>query len=261
MQSPFIPAEIIKKKREGLEHTDAEIAAMVFGFLDGSVPDYQISAWLMAILFRGMSDRETWCLTETMMHSGRVLDFSHLGSTVDKHSTGGVGDKTTIILAPIVAAAGVRVPMIAGRGLGHTGGTIDKLESIPGFRVERGRRVVTHAWWSPAIRLDVSPVFTRLLVLTEAIDDAGDDDRPEVGFVGHPFDQQRPVEGQGLGIATGEQVGFVDVLPADDESASRFERDTGLGAHSGNVERGWPTYGEAVFAGRDGRFPALLEPG
>lgn len=132
----FLAPEIIKRKRDGIELTTEEISFMVDGFVSGKVPDYQMSAWLMAVLFRGMTDAETWTLTNIMMRSGRVLDFSHLGIAVDKHSTGGVGDKTSLILAPIAAAAGVPVPMIAGRGLGHTGGTIDKLETIPGFSCE-----------------------------------------------------------------------------------------------------------------------------
>lgn len=132
----FVAPEIIKRKRGGLELSNEEIAFMVRGFTDGSLPDYQMSAFLMAIYFKGMSDRETWTLTDVMMRTGRVLDFSHLGIAVDKHSTGGVGDKTTMILAPIVAAAGIPVPMIAGRGLGHTGGTVDKLETIPGYRCD-----------------------------------------------------------------------------------------------------------------------------
>ncbi|MDX9731212.1 MAG: thymidine phosphorylase [Bdellovibrionales bacterium] len=133
MAHQFLAPEIIKRKRSGEELSAQEIQFMVQGFVDGSVPDYQMSALLMAIFFRGMTDQETWILTDTMMRSGRVLDFSPLGIAVDKHSTGGVGDKTSLILAPIAAAAGVPVPMIAGRGLGHTGGTIDKLEAIPGF--------------------------------------------------------------------------------------------------------------------------------
>ncbi|MDZ4084694.1 MAG: thymidine phosphorylase [Bdellovibrionales bacterium] len=132
----FLAPEIIKRKRDGHELQAEEIRFMVDGFVAGSVPDYQMSAWLMAVLFKGMTDAETWTLTDIMMRSGRVLDFSHLGIAVDKHSTGGVGDKTSLILAPIAAAAGVPVPMIAGRGLGHTGGTIDKLETIPGFSCE-----------------------------------------------------------------------------------------------------------------------------
>lgn len=132
----FLPAEIIKKKRGGGELSRDEIRFMIDGYVSGRVPDYQVSALLMAIFFQGMTAAETATLTEIMLKSGRVLDFTHLpGTPVDKHSTGGVGDKTSLILAPIVAAAGVRVPMISGRGLGHTGGTLDKLESIPGFRV------------------------------------------------------------------------------------------------------------------------------
>ena len=132
----FQPAELIKKKRSGLEHTRDEIQFIIDNFVNGSLPEYQMSAWLMAVYFKGMTARETATLTEVMLHSGRVLDFSKAKSrAVDKHSTGGVGDKTSMILAPIAAAAGVTVPMIAGRGLGHTGGTLDKLESIPGFSV------------------------------------------------------------------------------------------------------------------------------
>lgn len=132
----FIAAELIKKKRSGLEHTKDEIDFLVHGFTSGLLPDYQMSAWLMSVFFMGMTPKETAILTECMLHSGRVLDFSKSKSlAVDKHSTGGVGDKTSMILAPIAAAAGVTVPMIAGRGLGHTGGTLDKLEAIPGFNV------------------------------------------------------------------------------------------------------------------------------
>ena len=133
---PFFPAEIIKKKREGRALDAAEIDFLIAGYVSGSVPDYQMSAWLMAVFFRGMTELETSDLTSAMVRSGRSLDFSGLPApAVDKHSTGGVGDKTSLILAPIAAAAGVPVPMIAGRGLGHTGGTLDKLEAIPGFDV------------------------------------------------------------------------------------------------------------------------------
>ncbi len=130
----FIPAEIIKKKRNNQELSKEEIEFFVNGFCANAVPDYQVSALLMAIYFNGMSPTETSALTSAMLNSGRTLNFDQM-MTVDKHSTGGVGDKTSMILAPIVAAAGVPVPMIAGRGLGHTGGTLDKLESIPGFNI------------------------------------------------------------------------------------------------------------------------------
>jgi pyrimidine-nucleoside phosphorylase len=130
------PVDLIRKKRDGGEHTAGEITSLVEAFTRGDMPDYQMSAWLMAVTWRGLSSAETAALTEAMMRSGRVLDLGGLpGVKVDKHSTGGVGDKTSLILAPIVAAGGLIVPMISGRGLGHTGGTLDKLESIPGFNV------------------------------------------------------------------------------------------------------------------------------
>jgi pyrimidine-nucleoside phosphorylase len=128
--------ELIAKKRDGMHHTVAEIERIVRAFGDGTMADYQMSAWLMAVYLRGMSDEETVGLTRAMLHSGDVLDLSDVpGVKVDKHSTGGVGDKVSICLAPLVAACGVPVPMVSGRGLGHTGGTLDKLEAIPGFRV------------------------------------------------------------------------------------------------------------------------------
>jgi pyrimidine-nucleoside phosphorylase len=128
--------DLIRKKRDAAEHTREEIEFLIHGATHGSIPDYQLAAWLMAVVWRGMSRAELAALTDAMLHSGAVLDFSDLPAPkVDKHSTGGVGDKTSLIIAPIVAAGGLYVPMISGRGLGHTGGTLDKLESIPGFNV------------------------------------------------------------------------------------------------------------------------------
>ncbi len=133
--------ELIRKKRDGLELTKAEVFNFVERFTRGEMPEYQASALLMAIFFRGMNSRETADLTEAMLRSGRVLDFSALPQAkIDKHSTGGVGDKTSLIIAPAAAAAGVLVPMISGRGLGHTGGTLDKLEAIPGFSPQLSSR-------------------------------------------------------------------------------------------------------------------------
>jgi len=130
-------AELIRRKRDGGALGDEEIRAFVRGYTDGAVPDYQASALLMAIYFRGLAGEELAALTDAMLHSGDVVELDALpGAKVDKHSTGGVGDKISLHLAPAVAACGVRVPMISGRGLGHTGGTLDKLESIPGFRVD-----------------------------------------------------------------------------------------------------------------------------
>lgn len=125
---------ILKQKQHSVSLTKEEIEWLVRGCTDGTIPDYQISAWLMAVCFNSMSERETADLTMAMANSGDMLDLSCLGGfTVDKHSTGGVGDKTTLVIVPAVAACGVLVPKMSGRGLGHTGGTIDKLESIPGF--------------------------------------------------------------------------------------------------------------------------------
>jgi thymidine phosphorylase len=126
---------LIEKKRDGGELTANEIQEITAGFTRGEIPDYQISALAMAIFFRGMTDAETWQLTEAMMQSGRVLSYPD-GSPpkVDKHSTGGIGDKTSLVLAPLLTCDGAWVPMISG-GLGITGGTLDKLESIPGFNV------------------------------------------------------------------------------------------------------------------------------
>jgi pyrimidine-nucleoside phosphorylase len=130
------PLDLIRKKRDGGELSSDEIGFLVRAYTDDEIPDYQMAAWLMAVLIRGMSGPELSALTGAMLHSGEVLDLSDIaGPKVDKHSTGGVGDKTSLIIAPIVAAAGVTVPMISGRGLGHTGGTLDKLQSIPGFNI------------------------------------------------------------------------------------------------------------------------------
>jgi pyrimidine-nucleoside phosphorylase len=132
--------EIILKKRDGGELARAEIEFMVEGFLRDAVADYQMSAFLMAVFFTGMTEAETEELTTVMLRSGDTLDLSAVpGAKVDKHSTGGVGDKLSLIVAPVAAAAGVRIPMISGRGLGHTGGTLDKLESIPGLRTDLSR--------------------------------------------------------------------------------------------------------------------------
>ncbi|MBN8535579.1 MAG: thymidine phosphorylase [Deltaproteobacteria bacterium] len=133
----YLPSELIKKKRNGFCHSESEIDFLIQAYTRNEIPDYQMSAWLMAVYFQGLSDEEILYLTKSMIHSGQVVNFKSIDTfRVDKHSTGGVGDKTSLILGPIVAAAGILVPMISGRGLGHTGGTLDKLESIPGFNTQ-----------------------------------------------------------------------------------------------------------------------------
>src|SRR6202050_1739587 len=132
----FRAIDVIRKKRDGGELSQSEIESLVNAYTRGDIPDYQVSAWLSAVVLRGMTRPETAALTDAMLRSGEVLDLSSLpGKKVDKHSTGGVGDKTSLVLAALAAAAGVVGPMISGRGLGHTGGTLDKLEAIPGFNV------------------------------------------------------------------------------------------------------------------------------
>ena len=127
--------DLIAKKRDGGTHSREELEQIVNGYVSGEVTDYQMAAWMMAVYLRGMTDEETAELTDVMAHSGVMVDLSPIpGIKVDKHSTGGVGDKTTLVIAPIVAACGVKIAKMSGRGLGHTGGTIDKMESVPGTK-------------------------------------------------------------------------------------------------------------------------------
>ncbi len=131
------PQDLIEKKRDRKELTRDEISFLIRGYTRDEIPDYQMSAWLMAAFLNGMSEAETQSLVEEMLHSGVTLTHDSIPlPKVDKHSTGGVGDKTSLVIAPVAAACGVAVPMISGRALSHTGGTLDKLESIPGFRTD-----------------------------------------------------------------------------------------------------------------------------
>jgi pyrimidine-nucleoside phosphorylase len=169
--------DLIRKKRDSGEHSREEIDFLVSGYTRGEVPkipDYQMAAWLMAVWLRGLSSAETAALTEAMLHSGEVLNLSDLpGRKVDKHSTGGVGDKTSLILAPIVAAGGLIVPMISGRGLGHTGGTLDKLESIPGFNVNLSLEQFRHVLRECGMGLigqtaEIAPADKKIYALRDA---------------------------------------------------------------------------------------------
>jgi pyrimidine-nucleoside phosphorylase len=165
--------DLIRRKRDGGELQRSEIEFLINGYTRDAIPDYQMSAWLMAVLIRGMSRAELAALTESMLNSGQVLDLSDLPAPkVDKHSTGGVGDKTSLVLAPVVAAGGLYVPMISGRGLGHTGGTLDKLESIPGFNVNLSvtdfRRVLAQCGASMIGQTaEIAPADKRLYALRD----------------------------------------------------------------------------------------------
>ncbi len=165
--------DVLKRKRAGEELSRDEIAFLVNGFTAGEIPDYQISSFLMAVCLKGMDAEETAALTETMLRSGAILDFSDVGGPkIDKHSTGGVGDKTSLIIAPLAASAGLVVPMISGRGLGHTGGTLDKLEAIPGFDVrldeKRFHRVVSEIGCAMAGQTEaIAPADRKLYALRD----------------------------------------------------------------------------------------------
>lgn len=165
--------DCIQKKKEGLALSDAEITQMIADYTSGKIPDYQMAAFCMAVCFQGMTDAELRALTEAMVHSGETFDLSRLGErSVDKHSTGGVGDKTTLILAPIVAAAGGMVAKVSGRGLGHTGGTIDKLESFSGFSTELSydtflKQVETHGLAVISSSASLAPADKKLYALRD----------------------------------------------------------------------------------------------
>jgi pyrimidine-nucleoside phosphorylase len=169
----FLPAEIIQKKKRGELLSAEEISWLITAFTSGELPDYQMAAWAMAVYFQGLTEIELAHLTLAMRDSGRKFNFQKLNAPrVDKHSTGGVGDKTSLIIGPIWAAAGIHNPMIAGRGLGHTGGTLDKLESIPGFRIhlspeEFEKNIETHYFSIMGQTVDICPADRKLYALRD----------------------------------------------------------------------------------------------
>src|SRR5580704_17518572 len=166
--------DLIHRKRDGEELSVKEITFLIDGYTNGGIPDYQMSAFLMAVFHSGMTDREVTVFTERMIQSGEIVDLSAVpGVKVDKHSTGGVGDKTSLIAAPLAAAAGVTVPMVSGRALGHTGGTLDKLESIPGFRTnltvdEFREQLIQHRLAFIGQTAEVAPADGKLYALRDA---------------------------------------------------------------------------------------------
>jgi pyrimidine-nucleoside phosphorylase len=166
--------DLIRKKRDSGEHSREEIEFLIRGYTRGDIPDYQMAAWLMAVWLRGMTGPESAALTEAMLYSGEVVDLSEIpGKKVDKHSTGGVGDNTSLVLAPIVAAGGVTVPMISGRGLGHTGGTLDKLEAIPGFNIALNLKEFRHVLSECGMALigqtaEIAPADKKIYALRDA---------------------------------------------------------------------------------------------
>jgi pyrimidine-nucleoside phosphorylase len=169
----YLPAELIKKKKQGGTHSADEIRWLIDSYTHGRLKDYQMSAWAMAVWFKGMDSDEIAVLTDAMFRSGAKFDFSNLsGPRIDKHSTGGIGDKTSILVGPILAAAKVYAPMIAGRGLGHTGGTLDKMEAIPGFRVVLSRQefeshVAQHYFSMMSQTDDICPADKKLYALRD----------------------------------------------------------------------------------------------
>src|SRR5271163_1476523 len=166
--------DLIRKKRDSAELSREEINFLIAGYTNGEIPDYQMAAWLMAAWIRGINRSELAALTEAMLYSGQILNLSRIpGKKVDKHSTGGVGDKTSLILAPIVAAGGLTVPMISGRGLGHTGGTLDKLEAIPGFNTALTLKEFRHVLSACGMGLigqtaEIAPADKKIYALRDA---------------------------------------------------------------------------------------------
>lgn len=229
----LLPARLIERKRDGGSLSPAELERFFRAFLVGEVPDYQMSAFLMAVHFRGLSRGELETLLGLMIRSGAVLDLSHLpGPRVDKHSTGGVGDKTSLVLAPLVAVVGGFVPMVSGRGLGHTTGTLDKLESIPGFRtrisVRRFQEILEEVGVAMMGQTDeVAPLDRRLYALRDATATV-----PSIPLIAASIMSKKLAEGIG-GLVLDVKTGAGSFLPDPENGLSLARTMVGLGEGRG----------------------------
>jgi len=228
-----IPSRLIEKKRKGAELSPGELEAFFLGFLGGDVPDYQMAAFLMAVHFRGLSPVELESLLDLMIHSGEVLDLSQIQNPrVDKHSTGGVGDKTSLVLAPLAAELGLCVPMMSGRGLGHTAGTLDKLEAIPGFRTQLTLSEFRSVLDEVGVAMigqtgEIAPLDRRLYALRDATSTV-----PSVPLIAASIMSKKLAEGiQGLvlDVKTGEGA----FLPRLEDSRELAETMVRLGQRQG----------------------------
>lgn len=225
----LLPARVIEKKRRGGELTREEVEGVFGGFLAGDVPDYQMAALLMAVHFRGMGAAELDALLELMIGSGAVLDLSHLpGPRVDKHSTGGVGDKTSLVLAPLAAELGLFVPMISGRGLGHTAGTLDKLEAIPGFRTHLTLAEFRSVLEEVGVAMmgqteEIAPLDRRLYALRDATATV-----PSIPLIAASILSKKLAEGL-QGLVLDVKAGSGAFLPAVEDSRDLARTMTALG--------------------------------
>lgn len=229
----ILPSRVIETKRKGESLSANEMESFFLGYLAGDIPDYQMSALLMAVHFRGMSPAELDDLLRLMVHSGAVLDLSHLpGPRVDKHSTGGVGDKTSLVLAPVVACLGAYVPMMSGRGLGHTTGTLDKLEAIPGFRTQLSLAEFLGVLEEIGLAMigqteEIAPLDRRLYALRDATATV-----PSIPLIAASIMSKKLAEGIG-GLVLDVKTGAGSFLPDREESLDLARTMVGLGEGRG----------------------------
>jgi pyrimidine-nucleoside phosphorylase len=230
---PLLPSRLIEKKRTGRALSSQELRGLFDGYLAGEVPDYQMSAFLMAVYFRGMDREELNTLLDLMIHSGSVLDLSHLpGPCIDKHSTGGVGDKVSLVLAPLAAELGLFVPMMSGRGLGHTAGTLDKLEAIPGFRTGLTLTEFQSVLREVGVAMvgqseEIAPLDRRLYSLRDATSTV-----PSLPLIAASILSKKVAEGIG-GLVLDVKTGAGSFLPDPEEGRALARTMIGLGEGKG----------------------------